>query len=482
MKYITANQLGGSLRLWISGYSRAAAVSNITAADAVDSGIFEAVYGYTIATPRTTRDKDADKYSNIFNIINPFDPVPVVPYPEWGFVRYGTDLFLPSMETDSAYAEKKLRADEYCMEAKGHTLHYNPEVNSQLHTILDLSLFFINSSKSYKETYQNGILDYWRNRDPENLLISVMTKIGNLPEVTIYQLREFTETMDYLMQIAYTDLRNQFMHPKDSYWDASLSVKENLMHEHFDEVYRSWLFSSDDPDEIFLNAPDYFHYSILGDVDVEVYDSEGKLVVRIERDGNITGDPQDAKSDFFTDPEPSPVKLFASRQDEQTLIVFPMDRPYNAIIYSHQDEDIRIAYVLHSAKELRGDVQYVLSESVKKGDSYFGNIDPETINELTDEELLKLGFHKIEPWSQEIVYSPSAVMRLENTGIFHPSVRYFLSMTGLILLFAGFILVLVLIGIGNGVTKGVKKVYNYEKARKTGMKKTGVDTDKEKLS
>ena len=152
MKYIEDNQLNGSLRLWISGYSRAAAVSNITAADAVESGLFEAVYGYTIATPRTTKDTDADKYSDIFNIINPFDPVPMVPYPEWGFVRYGTDLFLPSMETDSAYAVKKLRADEYCMEAYGHDLHYNPVVNSQLHTILDQSLFFISSSRSDRDT------------------------------------------------------------------------------------------------------------------------------------------------------------------------------------------------------------------------------------------------------------------------------------------------------------------------------------------
>ncbi len=481
-KYIETNHLTGSLRLWISGYSRAAAVSNITAAEAVDSGLFDAVYGYTIATPRTTKDPDADRYSNIFNVINPFDPVPMVPVPEWGFVRYGTDLFLPSMETDSAYAEKKIRADEYCMKAFGHALHYNPEVNSQLHTILDLTLFFINSSKSYKETYQNGILDIWKNRNPEVLILSILNTLEALPRITSYQMKEFTDTLDYLLQITYTNLRNQILRLKDTYWDPSLSMKENLMHEHFDEAYCCWLLSSDDPDEIFMNDPRYFHYSILGDVEVEVYDADYNFVLRIERDGTISADPADMKIDFFSRSESSPVKLFASRQDEQSLVIFPMDQVFYLIAVSHQDEDIRCAYVEYSAKELRANVRYVLSETVDKDNYFIGNIEPESMETLTDEGLFTLGIHMLEPWSQDIVYSPSAVMRLENTGIFHPTVRFFITMGGLFLLFGLFILILTTIGAGKGVAKGVKAIVRRGKTKTAGSNNSKNDADKEKLS
>ena len=465
MKYIEDYKLSGNLRLWISGYSRAAAVSNITAADAVDSGLFDAVYGYTIATPRTTRDDDAGRYAGIFNIINPFDPVPMVPFPEWGFVRYGTDLFLPSMETDSAYAEKKQRADEYCMAAMGHPLHYNPQVNSQLHTILDMSLYFISSSKSYRDTYQSGILDIWQNRDFTMLVVSIIDRLNKLPEITTYQWHEFTEMLDYLMQIAYTNLRNHFRRTNDPYWDRSLPLKENMMHEHYDEVYRSWLFSSDDPDEIFMNDPRYFHYSVLGDVDVEVFDSEGRFVLRVDSKGKISADPKDSKDESLRDVEPSPVKLYASRQDKQTLIIFPMDREFFAFIRSDQDADVRTAYVEYSAKKLRGDVQYALSESMIKGEYVAGNIAPGMIDELTDEELLKFGFHKIEPWSRDIVYSPAAVMRLENTGIFHPAATIFLTFGGLLLIFALFLLILSLIGAGKGVSKGVRVIRDRRKAR-----------------
>jgi hypothetical protein len=43
------------VKLWITGYSRAGAVSNITDADMTDAGLFDAIYAYTFATILTTR-------------------------------------------------------------------------------------------------------------------------------------------------------------------------------------------------------------------------------------------------------------------------------------------------------------------------------------------------------------------------------------------------------------------------------------------
>ena len=50
-RYIKEHHLEGELRLWVAGYSRAAAVTNLFAADAIDSGKFQAVYAYCFAPP-----------------------------------------------------------------------------------------------------------------------------------------------------------------------------------------------------------------------------------------------------------------------------------------------------------------------------------------------------------------------------------------------------------------------------------------------
>ena len=55
----------------------------------------EDVYAYTFATPAAIRNPPREGYENIFNIINPADLVPQVMPAEWGYGRYGTDLFLP---------------------------------------------------------------------------------------------------------------------------------------------------------------------------------------------------------------------------------------------------------------------------------------------------------------------------------------------------------------------------------------------------
>ena len=456
-EYISANGLSGELRLWVSGYSRAAAVSNILAADATDSGLFAAVYGYTIATPRTTKDEDAARFNNIFNVINPFDPVPMVPFPEWGYVRYGKDLFLPSRETDSSYAVKKTRVDELCMEAKGHTLHYNPEINAQIHTILDYSLFYINSSNSYKDTFQNGFLAIWQSRDFHKLVESISKRILSLPEITEYQFNEFLSMLDYLLQITYTNFRVHVLHIGKSDWDPTRSIKENVMHEHFDESYRFWLFSSDNPDEIFANDPRYAHFTVLGDVDIMIYDQDGNFVEEIKSDGTISYEPD---GELLADAGLSSAKIFAVRQDEQALIVLPRDQEFLILIKSLKDQELRTAYVDYSAKSIRGDVQHILSEKLAEGEYTVGILGNDVIDDYTDEELLQYGFTVIEPWSRDIVYSPSAVMRLENTGIFHPTVRFFLTMVILILLLLLYLVIMSSIGTGSLIKKGVKKIRN----------------------
>ena len=108
-------RISGNIKLWIVGYSRGSAIANLTAA-ALDDGILLSsnvtysnsdVYAYCFAVPaNTTSEKVSDsRYHNIFNIINPTDVVPRVALHQWGFSRYGINLYFPWGEDAILYGE-----------------------------------------------------------------------------------------------------------------------------------------------------------------------------------------------------------------------------------------------------------------------------------------------------------------------------------------------------------------------------------------
>lgn len=146
--YIKGSGISGKIKIWITGYSRAAAVANMVAG-AIDEAPstfsdceleLKDLFAYTFETPAGVLKLNArqQKFSNIFNIINREDPVPFVAPKAWGFHRYGVDRYLPSYETDgssfmakkSAMLEKYKRlpgyTDYYIDDFKMKKLFYNP--------------------------------------------------------------------------------------------------------------------------------------------------------------------------------------------------------------------------------------------------------------------------------------------------------------------------------------------------------------------
>ena len=119
--YIEYAGITGPVKLWITGFSRAAATANLVAGqldydlslgqtlDSVSYG-YDDIYAYCFETPAgavmTERQFGAAFYNNIFNIINSSDPVSYVAPSDKGFNfgRYGIDKYLPSAEADSNYA------------------------------------------------------------------------------------------------------------------------------------------------------------------------------------------------------------------------------------------------------------------------------------------------------------------------------------------------------------------------------------------
>ncbi|MBQ4260519.1 MAG: hypothetical protein II709_01475, partial [Ruminococcus sp.] len=113
-EYISANRITGKIKVWIAGFSRGGATTNL-AAGLLDNRIKnneelfsndvtltrDDLYAYTFEAPQganynseTVEKPGSELYNNIYNIVNPNDLVPKVAMSEYGFTRFGTDKFI----------------------------------------------------------------------------------------------------------------------------------------------------------------------------------------------------------------------------------------------------------------------------------------------------------------------------------------------------------------------------------------------------
>ena len=116
-QYIADNNITGRVKLWTTGFSRAAATANLLGAR-IDQGeklganvsiTPHDLYCYTFETPQGAQDSHSKDpiYDNIFNIMNPNDFVPKVSFDAWDQSRYGQDLYTPAYQIDEDYASYK---------------------------------------------------------------------------------------------------------------------------------------------------------------------------------------------------------------------------------------------------------------------------------------------------------------------------------------------------------------------------------------
>lgn len=91
----------------ITGYSRGAATANLLGT--LYNKDFGTTNGfvYTYATPNTIRNNNISA-PNVFNIINPADPITMVPFKSLGYKRAGTDIILADSQNLKATTEALL--------------------------------------------------------------------------------------------------------------------------------------------------------------------------------------------------------------------------------------------------------------------------------------------------------------------------------------------------------------------------------------
>lgn len=135
-----ARDRGSAVSVLLCGHSRGGAVAGLLASMLDDEAAGDAaptagdrVYAYTFASPRTTvaDSEGGARHGNIFNIVNPADPVPYLPLASWGFSRNGVTVSFPR-RGDAGFEDAHRRMAASFTEITGGAEAYDPEVERSI--------------------------------------------------------------------------------------------------------------------------------------------------------------------------------------------------------------------------------------------------------------------------------------------------------------------------------------------------------------
>ena len=375
---------GQRFKVWVAGFSRAAAVSNIFSKLLVDTDVFDttSVYAYTFATPRTTKNPEAGKYPNIYNICGKMDPVPNLAFADWGYDRYGTTLYTPAQQTDSDYNVKVARANRIHKQAFGLDFFNNVEWDTKLRVILNYLLKIAPTSKIYYEHLQERVIKMWQNKSLSNIMSCLMEIAGDKELINDSNQKEANSMLTYIAYTIYGYLTSSDVDAK--YRSTDATTVGNLAREHTPEVYLSWLFSNDNPDDIYTDSLDYLRIVISGDVDVAIMVlGNYELYKCLKSDGTFT-DEFVWENTVVRKKDPNAPDVFMERVNGEHIILLPKDMDYSIMIRSNIDQRVemhaiplKVGYTnnefnrVHYAEMKAGDYETMYSGKGDQNSEYF---------------------------------------------------------------------------------------------------------------
>ncbi len=234
--YIMRNGITGRIKVWISGFSRAAAVSNVTAGLLVRDGIFPAedVYAYTFATPAAVCEPPETGYENIFNIINPMDVVPqVMPY-DWRFGRFGQDLFLPVTEFSTTGELFTSIREEQSRNTFGIEANYSPALNLRMRLLLSMILNVAENREQYNAGLQPAIVGIMQNKNASNMVTTVRSLLLGVGKRDREGRMNVDALVDYVVRVFGNMLTRTELSGANR---NSGSIARRLFNEHCEDTY-----------------------------------------------------------------------------------------------------------------------------------------------------------------------------------------------------------------------------------------------------
>ncbi|MCD7784750.1 MAG: hypothetical protein LUH18_04110 [Oscillospiraceae bacterium] len=380
-EYASSHTLEPDVKIWICGFSRAAATSNLVGAELIDSvtgnsdesyvdGLTtDGIYTFCFECPQDTLDSEAGdpRYSSIINVVNPVDIVTKVMPSELGYTRYGTTIFTPSIATTSdyqTYSESMIESYRSILSgtnANADISLLTSQASSQSAILDDIissisdSLNVGNSSADWRENYleiQDEIIAYAAE--------TIEGEVGDAASVAEILLS---------LNSAFPSLAGNVI----SLY-ASGGNLDSVGYAHYPELCLAWL-DSDACESYFASqtgktsettvtaslASTYRKLYINGSVDVSVYDSDGNLVAEI-----ISGSVKDVENR---------VGAYIDA-DGQKVLILPTDMEYTLNLTATADGNF--TYTVTEYNFDSGETEKVVSYrevEAEVGDSLVGTVE-----------------------------------------------------------------------------------------------------------
>lgn len=322
--------------VWITSYSRGAAVTNLVA-KRLDDGNIEGlgtdnVYAYCFACPQNSRASNltASKYNNIFNIVNPLDFVTMVAMSDWDYGRYGQTVYLPYEEGVSNYSTLKNRMiQEYIkILQKGNSRVSAYEATLQITGQRDMTEGLMNwlagefhAPALYTTLYQEALMEIveavqlntWNWIPNTASAIMLLGKIGliaknmlSLPDTPLDLIKTVLSTEDNMNAVMAAEL---FAFGTLESGDFTRSP---ISYTHYPELYLAWMDSLSGSEIVKIDST-YRKVLVNCPVDVAIYDSNGILVGKVVN--RVVQDIENGVSVYID-------------EDEQIVVSLPSDQEY----------------------------------------------------------------------------------------------------------------------------------------------------------
>lgn len=403
--YVRDNDLTGQrIKVWCAGFSRAAAVSNMLAQKLLEDPELEPdnVFCYTFGTPNTTKDPVASP--QIFNICGAFDPVPKIPFADWGFGKHGQTLYLPALETDEEYQHETGPAGKVYELLMGSSDDFASvaERNWLVGQVLELVYEFLPESAVYSEGYQAAVIAAYGTKG--NLLDKINAMMTTLTEhhEDVSGVARVRDELLTLLSMGVTDTVNMLTgNGGNSIWYDLLSSGILLAHEHFPEMYISWLFSTDDTELLYGQSSKYARLVLTGDVSVRVMEGDQVLM-----DGERTS-------------------LAVTQLNRQTFIALPVGKSYHAVVTARDNTRSNVAFSFASVNNVS--VQLNATNTLTLHPGEFVTVDiPDGSGEDNALTVMLNGRQKLVVYDDEDGGSYAKLL-MENSAAISEEMRYMLN-------------------------------------------------------
>lgn len=195
------------------------------------------------------------------------------------------------------------------------------ERNWLIGQVLELLYEFLPESAVYSESYQAAVIAAYGTKG--NLLDKINAMLRTLEEhhEDISGLTRVRDKLMTLLSMGVTDTVNMLTgNGGSSIWYDLLSSGILLAHEHFPEMYISWLFSTNDTDLLFGQSSHYARLVLTGRVDVQVM--EGETVLMDENDSSLA----------------------VTKLNRQTFISLPAGKAYHVLVTARDNTRCSVGY------------------------------------------------------------------------------------------------------------------------------------------